>query len=218
MSRVSIFPMLKRCNPSLFLLFVLAAALTAPGPASAELKDDPNCRKPAVKSKASYGGEKIVFDLASRPGYRTMVRNKKILGWYDTNDWDYRYEAKLDKGCIKTLDFTIHVRPVIALLKGYKKKNKACARSLIIQHERLHHKSASEEFKRLAKTVKKMLAKHFTGKAIPGEEDLKDAIAGQLSDDFIAKFNKKVRRGFDAFHRQLAQAKYVKKKCKLVKR
>jgi hypothetical protein len=122
------------------------------------------------------------------------------------------------KGCLTILDFTINVRPVIALLKGYKKKNKKCARSLIIQHERLHHKSASAEFRRLAKSVKKMLVSAFTGKAIPGEAALQEAIAGQLNEDFIVSFNEKLRRGFEAFHRQLAKAKIIKKGCKLVKR
>ncbi len=196
---------------------LVAAAWMLPG-AEAALKKDANCRKPAVTTKAAYGAENIAFDLASRPGYRTMVRNKKILGWYDTNDWDYSYEGKLEKGCLTILNFTINVRPVIALLKGFLKKNKKCARSLILQHERLHHKSASAEFRKLAVKVKKMLVPHFTGKAVADEDALKDAIAELLSDDFITKFNEDIRRGFDAFHRQLAQTKYVKKKCKLVKR
>jgi len=196
---------------------VLAAAWMSPG-AQAALKKDAKCAKPAVTAKTAYGGEKIAFDLASRPGYRTMVRNKKILGWYDTNDWDYSYEGQLVKGCLTTLDFTINVRPVIALLAGYGKKNKACARSLIIQHERMHHQSASAEFRKLAVTVRKMVEKNIAGKAIPDEETLKVALAEQLNDAFISDFNKELRRGFDAFHRSLALKKYVKKKCKLVKR
>jgi hypothetical protein len=80
-----------RCNRGVGGAALIGAALAAawlmPGAAEAALKDDANCRKPAVTSKAAYGGVKIVFDLASRPGYRTMVRNKKTLGWYDTNDW-----------------------------------------------------------------------------------------------------------------------------------
>ena len=63
-----------------------------------------------------------------------------------------------------------------------------------------------------------MLEKHLTGKAVPNEDALKDAIAEQLNEDFIIKFNKDIRRGFDAFHRQLAKAKIIKKGCKLVKR
>ena len=182
--------------------------------AAAPLAPDAKCQKPQVKSKMVYGREKVSYDLERQPNYRA---EGKPLGWYYATD-EVSYRMQLQGGCLKSLDITIKVFPVIQLRSIYKKKTKKCARKSILEHERRHSAVAKREFKKLGNDIKKVAIRLFTGKSAPDPNTVAAALNGELEKGLYKRFRKKYKTAQDGFHDDLKQARIIRKKCRLVKR
>ena len=133
--------------PALFLAGFLGQSVVR----AAALVPDAKGQKPQVKSKMVYGREKVSYDLEKQANFRSAGRP---LGWhYATEEVGYRMQ--IQGGCLKSLNITVKVFPVIQLRGIYKKKTKKCARKSILEHERRHSAVAKREFKKLATDIKK---------------------------------------------------------------
>lgn len=190
------------------VMFGLSDARAAP------LAPDAKCRKPEVKLKMIYGREKVSYDLERQPNFRAAG---KPLGWYYATD-EVGYGMKIQGGCLKSLDIKVKVFPVIQLRGIYKKKRKKCARQSILEHERRHGKVAKREFRKLAGDIKKVAIRLFTGKSAPDPDTVAGALNGELDKGLYERFRKKYSKAQDRFHDDLAQARIIRKKCRLVKR
>ena len=186
----------------------LSAARAAP------LAPDAKCQKPQVKSKMVYGREKVSYDLERQANFRSAG---KPLGWYYATD-EVAYRMQIQGGCLKSLDIKVKVFPVIQLRSIYKKKTKKCARKSILEHERRHSKVAKREFKKLGNDIKKVAIRLFTGKSAPDPNTVAAALNGELDKGLYKRFRKKYKAAQDRFHDDLAQARIIRKKCRLVKR
>ncbi len=171
------------------------------------LAPDAKCQRPQVKSKMVYEREKVSYDLERQPNFRSAGRP---LGWYYATD-TIGYRMQVQGGCLKSLDITVKVSPVIQLRSIYKKKSKNCARKSVLAHERRHSTVAKREFKKLA-------AKLFTGKSAPDVDTVAGALDAELDKGIYDRFLKKYTAAQDRFHDDLAQARIIRKKCRLVKR
>ncbi len=178
------------------------------------LAPDAKCQKPQVKSKMTYEREKVSYDLERQPNFRSAGRP---LGWYYATD-RIGYRMQVQGGCLKSLDITVKVSPVIQLRGIYKKKSKKCARKSILEHERRHSAVAKREYKKLAAAIKKLAARLFTGKSAPDVNTVAAALNAELDKGLYDRFLKKYNAAQDRFHDDLAQARIIRKKCRLVKR
>ena len=181
---------------------------------AAPLAPDANCQKPQVKSKMVYGREKVSYDLERQANFRSAG---KPLGWYYATD-EVGYRMQIQGGCLKSLDIKVKVFPVIQLRSIYKKKTKKCARKSILEHERRHSAVAKREYKKLAAAIKKLAARLFTGKSAPDVNTVAGALDAELDKGIYDRFLKKYTAAQDRFHDDLAQARIIRKKCRLVKR
>ncbi|MDA1090041.1 MAG: hypothetical protein O3A85_06995 [Proteobacteria bacterium] len=213
------------CRLKFFLASALAITLAitwaitwaAPGAWAAALKDDANCKIPVVTATASFAGERTTYDLESMAGFAPRIRGHYVLAWYTAHDWEYRFNGKMEKGCLQSLDFTIGVRPVIALREKLKNsKKQKCAIELLVQRERLHDTSVRAEFSELSANIKDIMAAHFKGKAVADEPALKATIEETLDEAFVTAFNEKLWDRYEAFHQQWEQTKPRQKKCNSV--
>ena len=160
-----------------------------------------------------YGREKVSYDLEKQANFRSAGRP---LGWYyATNEVGYRMQ--IQGGCLKSLNITVKVFPVIQLRGIYKKKTKKCARKSILEHERRHSAVAKREFKKLANDIKKIAIRLFTGKSAPDVNTVAAALNGELDKGLYKRFRKKYNAAQDGFHDDLKQARIIRKKCRLVK-
>ena len=132
--------------PALFLAGFLGQSVVR----AAALAPDAKCQKLQVKSKMVYGREKVSYDLEKQANFRSAGRP---LGWYYATD-EVGYRMQIQGGCLKSLNITVKVFPVIQLRGIYKKKK--CARKSILEHERRHSAVAKREFKKLANDIKKL--------------------------------------------------------------
>ena len=178
------------------------------------LAPDAKCQRPQVKSKMAYEREKVSYDLERQANFRSAG---KPLGWYYATD-QIGYRMQVQGGCLKSLDITVKVFPVIQLRSLYKKKSKNCARKSVLAHERRHNAVAKREFKKLANGIKKVAAKLFTGKSAPDTNTVAAALNSELDKGLYKRFRKKYKAAQDGFHDDLAQARIIRKKCRLVKR
>ena len=117
---------------------------------AAALAPDAKCQKPQLKSKMVYGREKVSYDLEKQANFRSAGWP---LGWYYATD-EVSYRMQIQGGCLKSLNITVKMFPVIQLRGIYKKKK--CARKSILEHERRHSAVAKREFKKLANDIKKL--------------------------------------------------------------
>ncbi len=178
------------------------------------LAPDAKCQRPQVKSKMAYEREKVSYDLERQANFRSAG---KPLGWYYATD-QIGYRMQVQGGCLKSLDITIKVFPVIQLRSLYKKKSKNCARKSVLAHERRHSTVAKREYKKLAASIKKLAARLFTGKSAPDVDTVAGALDAELDKGIYDRFLKKYTAAQDRFHDDLAQARIIRKKCRLVKR
>ena len=171
------------------------------------------CQKPQVTSKMIFEREKVSYDLERQSDYRSKGRP---LGWYYTPD-RFVYRAKISGDCLKSLDITVKVFPVIQLRGMYKKKSGKCAGKRILDHERRHNDVAKRQYKKLAADIKKLAAKLFTGKSAPDFNTVSTALNAELDKGVYKRFLKKHTAAQDRFHVDLLQRKIIKRKCRLVK-
>ena len=193
---------------------VLAVFWGPPVARAAPLAPDAKCQKPQVKSKMVYEREKVSYDLERQANFRSAG---KPLGWYYATD-QIGYRMQVQGGCLKSLDITVKVFPVIQLRGIYKKKSKKCARKSVLAHERRHSAVAKREYKKLAAAIKKLAARLFTGKSAPDVNTVAAALNAELDKGIYDRFRKKYNAAQDRFHDDLAQARIIRKKCRLVKR
>ena len=102
--------------PALFLAGFLGQSVVR----AAALVPDAKGQKPQVKSKMVYGREKVSYDLEKQANFRSAGRP---LGWYYTTD-EVGHRMQIQGGCLKSLNNTVKVFPVIQLRGIYKKKRK----------------------------------------------------------------------------------------------
>lgn len=178
------------------------------------LAPDAKCQRPEVKSKMAYEREKVSYDLERQANFRSAG---KPLGWYYATD-QIGYRMQVQGGCLKSLAVTVTVFPVIQLRGIYKKKSKKCARKSVLAHERRHSAVAKREYKKLAAAIKKLAARLFTGKSAPDVNTVAGALDAELGKGIYDRFRKKYNAAQDRFHDDLAQARIIRKKCRLVKR
>ncbi|MAF95354.1 MAG: hypothetical protein CMM60_06325 [Rhodospirillaceae bacterium] len=178
------------------------------------LAPDAKCQKPRVTSKMVYEREKVSYDLERQPNFRSAGRP---LGWYYATD-EIHYRGEIQGGCLKSLAITVKVLPAIKLRGIYKKKSKKCARQSILAHESRHGGVAKREYKKLAAAIKKLAARLFTGKSTPDVDTMAAALDAELDKGVYGRFVKKYTAAQDGFHDDLAQARIIRKKCRLVKR
>ena len=98
-----------------------------------------------------YGREKVCNDLEKQTNFHSAGWP---LGWHYATD-EVGHRMQIQGGCLKSLNITVNVFPVIQLWGIYKKKTKKCARKSILEHERCHSAVAKREFKKLANDIKK---------------------------------------------------------------
>ncbi len=204
--------------PILIVALVMAVfwGLSGAGAAAplTPLAPDAKCQRPQVKSKMAYEREKVSYDLERQSNFRSAG---KPLGWYYATD-EVGYRMQIQGGCLKSLDITIKVFPVIQLRGIYKKKSKKCARKSVLAHERRHSAVAKREFKKLANDIKKVAIRLFTGKSAPDVNTVAAALNGELDKGLYKRFRKTYKTAQDGFHDDLTQARIIRKKCRLVKR
>jgi hypothetical protein len=143
---------------------------------AAALAPDAKCQKLQVKSKMVYGREKVCYDLEKQTNFRSAGWP---LGWYYATD-EVGYRMQIQGGCLKSLNITVKVFPVIQLRGIYKKKTKKCARKSILEHERRHSAVAKREFKKLANDIKKIAIRLFPDKSAPYVNTVAAALNGEL--------------------------------------
>ena len=143
---------------------------------AAALVLDAKGQKPQVKSKMVYGREKVSYDLEKQANFRSAGRP---LGWYYATD-EVGYRMQIQGGCLKSLNITVKVFPVIQLRGIYKKKTKKCVRKSILEHERRHSAVAKREFKKLANDIKKIAIRLFPDKSAPYVNTVAAALNGEL--------------------------------------
>ena len=106
---------------------------------------------------------------------------------------------QIQGGCLKSLNITVKVFPVIQLRGIDKKKTKKCARKSILEHERRHSAVAKREFKKLANDIKKIVIRLFTGKSESDVNTVAAALNGELDKGLYKRFRKSTtppRTGF----------------------
>ena len=79
-------------------------------------------KNPSSNRKWPAGENKVSYDLEKQANFRSAGRP---LGWYYTTD-EVGYRMQIQGGCLKSLNITVKVFPVIQLRGSYKKKK--CAR------------------------------------------------------------------------------------------
>ena len=161
-----------------------------------------------------YGREKVSYDLEKQANFRSA---RRPLGWYYATD-EVGYRMQIQGGCLKSLNITVKVFPVIQLRGIDKKKTKKCARKSILEHERRHSAVAKREFKKLANDIKKIAIRLFTGKSAPDVNTVAATLNGELDKGLYKRFRKKYNAAQDGFHEDLKQASIIRKKCRLMKR
>jgi len=119
---------------------------------------------------------KVSYDLEKQANFRSAGRP---LGWYYATD-EVGYRMQIQGGCLKSLNITVKVFPVIQLRGIYKKKTKKCARKSILEHERRHSAVAKREFKKLANDIKKIAIRLFPDKSAPYVNTVAAALNGEL--------------------------------------
>ena len=142
-----------------------------------------------------YGREKVSYDLEKQANFRSAGRP---LGWYYATD-EVGYRMQIQGGCLKSLNITVKVFPVIQLRGIYKKKTKKCARKSILEHERRHSAVAKREFKKLANDIKQLPSGCSPVKARPTVNTVAAALNGELDKGLYKRFRKSTtppRTGF----------------------
>ena len=144
---------------------------------AAALAPDAKCQKTPVQIENGLRARiKVSYDLEKQANFRSAGRP---LGWhYATEEVGYRMQ--IQGGCLKSLNITVKVFPVIQLRGIYKKKTKKCARKSILEHERRHSAVARREFKKLANDIKKIAIRLFPDKSAPYVNTVAAALNGEL--------------------------------------